>query len=88
MFKTDLVQFVGYSTNDGLVSEVEMEPLKIHLPVNPLITMCLSVRDIERWKITQKIINTLHVRDRRGVCAAMCFKMYPTCFKCPPLNPF
>ncbi len=42
MCKPDLVQFVGYSTDDGLVSEVEMEPLKIHLPVNPLITMCLS----------------------------------------------
>lgn len=44
MCKPDLVQFVGYSTNDGLVSEMEMEPLKIHLPVYPLITVCLSKR--------------------------------------------
>lgn len=51
MCKPDLVQFVGYSSDDGLVSEVEMEPLKIHLPVNPLVTVCLSVRDIDRWKI-------------------------------------
>lgn len=48
----DLVHFVGYSTDDGLVSEVEMEPLKIHLPVNPLITMCLGIRNIDRLKIT------------------------------------
>lgn len=41
--KTDLVQFVGYSVDDGLVSEVEMEPLKIHLPVYSLIAMCLTV---------------------------------------------
>lgn len=44
--KTDLVQFIGYSVDDGLVSEVEMEPLKIHLPVYSLITMCLTVGEI------------------------------------------
>lgn len=44
--ETHLVQFIGYSADDGLVSEVEMEPLKIHLPVNPLIAMCLRVREI------------------------------------------
>lgn len=44
--KTDLVQFIGYSSDDGLVSEVEMEPLKIHLPVYSLITMCLTVGEI------------------------------------------
>lgn len=48
MCKPDLVQFVGYGADDGLVSEVEMEPLKIHLPVNPLITVCLSKRETER----------------------------------------
>lgn len=46
-WKPHLVQFIGYSTNDGLVSEVEMEPLKIHLPVNPLITVCLCRRNME-----------------------------------------
>lgn len=44
--ETHLVQFIGHSADDGLVSEVEMEPLKIHLPVNPLIAMCLRVREI------------------------------------------
>lgn len=41
---TDLVQFVGDSSDDGLVSEVEMEPLEIHLPVNSLIAVCLKGR--------------------------------------------
>lgn len=44
--ETHLVQFIGYSADDGLVSEVEMEPLKIHLPVNRLIAMCLRVKEI------------------------------------------
>lgn len=38
---TDLIQFASHSTDDGLVSEVEVEPLKVHLPVDPLITVCL-----------------------------------------------
>lgn len=46
MCKPYLVQFVGYSSDDGLVSEVEMEPLKIHLPINPLVAVCLSVRNV------------------------------------------
>lgn len=41
IWETDLVQFIGDSTDDGLVSEVEMKPLKIHLPVNSLIAVCL-----------------------------------------------
>lgn len=53
-FKTDLVQFVGYSADDGLVSEVEMEPLKVHLPVNPLITMSLNKRAREHVKEAEK----------------------------------
>lgn len=59
MCKPDLVQFVCYGTDDGLVSEVEMEPLKIHLPVNPLITMCLSKRETERTR------ETVSSRDRK-----------------------
>lgn len=46
MRETDLVQFIGHGADDGLVSEVEMEPLKIHLPVNSLITMCLRGREV------------------------------------------
>lgn len=53
MCKTDQVQFIGYSTDDGLVSEVEMKPLKIHLPVNPLITVRLRVREMKKSPINK-----------------------------------
>lgn len=33
-----LVQFTSHGTDDGLVSEVQVETLKVHLPVDPLIT--------------------------------------------------
>lgn len=58
VYHPDLIQLVGYSTDDSLVSEVEMEPLKIHLPVNPLVPMCLSKGDEEylrgRLMVTEK----------------------------------
>lgn len=64
MCESDLVQFVGHSTDDGLVSEVEMEPLKIHLPVNPLITMCLSRTHRHGEMEGHTKDNMSHVRDR------------------------
>ena len=39
-----LVQFAGHSAYYGLVSEVEMKPLKVHLPVDALVSMCLRSR--------------------------------------------
>ena len=41
---TDLVQLAGHGADDGLVSEVQVETLKVHLPVNPLITHRLAER--------------------------------------------
>lgn len=38
----NLVQFVGDRADDRLVSEVQMEALKVHLPVDPLVSMCLG----------------------------------------------
>ena len=40
---TDLVQLAGYSTDDGLVSEVKVEPFKVHLPVDPFIAVRLRL---------------------------------------------
>lgn len=34
----DLVQFAGNCADDGLVSKVLVEPLKVHLPVDPFVT--------------------------------------------------
>lgn len=48
-----------------------MEPLKIHLPVNPLITVCLRRRDMEmkkrKKKFTQNTLGPLHLRARTAV---------------------
>lgn len=65
MYKTDQVQFISYSTDDGLVSEVEMKPFKIHLPVNPLITMRL--REMKKCPNQQNTLKALYFKYNQQV---------------------
>lgn len=67
MCKTDQVKFIGNSTDDGLVSEVEMKPLKIHLPVNPLITVCLRVKEMKKCPNQQNTLKALYFKYNQRV---------------------
>jgi len=80
VWKPNLIQLVGYGADYCLVPEVQMEPLKIHLPVNSLIAVRLSRRDakhvsnkrVERQRVRLVMSRFLDARDA-GSCATTVF---------------